>query len=376
MTRRFGKVFSALLSLALLFSFTAPCYAAGTQTVILPPDSEIYDFLVTGFEAGEAVSDLESLLGGEVTFDPKDYSADDYSQAWTADAKEFVTGTLAASAVALAEEPSQENQAKASSTAYAMKCAQWSLSKGRGTDFGNESVYLFFSHYIDRNEYFWAASDPRYLLDGPQMSEHSQYFAKWITSDDRLVYDYYMSTSSAFSAAQNLCNVANGLSSIISTGVSLSRITSDIRMIQQSFSSTGIFLSGLDAGLTSVDVFHDMVNIVKNIRTSLITNPEKKLSLIYQQYIEDATLLQDYDAVVRETFIRTAISVVGAFILGCVTGGASIAVEAALKSAIIDMTIDAYFNLFQYAAWVSMRSSFHGRHAERYGDYLKDYIYG
>lgn len=370
------KALSAMVSLALLVSFTAPCYAAGTQTVILPPDDDVYNLLVTGLEAGEAISDLESLLGNEIAFDPKDYNAEDYSQDWTADAMSFVTDTLAASAVPFAEEPSQETQAKASSIAYAMKCAQWSVNKGRGTDFGDESVYMFFSHYIDRNEYFWAASNPQYLMDGPQMSENSQYFAKWITNDDRLAYDFYMNKSGVFSAAQSICDIALSLSSIISSGGSLANITSDIEMVKKSFSSTGIFLTGLDAKLAGVDVFNDLTNIVTNIRTTLTTNPEEKLSLIYQQYIEDATLLQDYGTVARESLIRTSISLVGAFILGCVTGGGGIAVEAAVNSALIGMTLDTYFNLFQYASWVSMRSTFHARHAGRYGDYLKDYIYG
>lgn len=367
MNKIVGSCGSVLMSISLIFSQTLPIYAdineSGSVTL-----QQIQDLLASGFEAADIMKEIEMLSGNQISFNIDKVDSANYSDEWLEDARNFIELNAVNSTVEYSDyNSSTTNSAKATSIAYAMKCAQWSIEKGRGVNFENESAYMFISHYIDRADYYWSNGDSSYLLDGESMSEHDQYFAKWLTQDDRVVYNTYMSQGQLNSNFKKLKNTYLGLKTIFQEPKIYAETRANMESMKTAMLISKAEFLVLEPGLIIDDGWKDVVYIVETIQNMKNHDAKTKLSLLYQTFIEDNNLLINYDAPTRDSIIKNSVSMVGGFILGGVAGGIT-----GIGTNIISLTIDAYMDFVSTAAYAAMRYSFHARQAQRMEDYIYD----
>lgn len=371
------KVYSKFVALCLSFIMVAmyPAFALAEDNTQQLVDQARYDLLIAGLEAGDAIKEMESFLGEGVSFNLAEYNENNYNAEWIDDAKQFIATALATTSdlatpniVFQSGSASLENHAIATSLFYAGTCAEWSINRGRGTNLGDEFVYMFLSHYVDRAEFYGNNWNTMYLLDGPQLSEHPQILAKWITSEDKDVYDVYLQQSGNISRFGKYSSIFTGILSLGDNIITISNITKDMQQLNNTFTSVKAFVLGADSALTSHDVVSDF-SFAKQIADNYMQqNPEKKLSVVYDQLIKDDSLFRNYNTTFRENLLKNVLCLAGSLIIDGIAGGFSF-----LVSGILNCTIDNYMNLFQLTAWAAMRYSIHGRFAGRMYDYL---VYG
>lgn len=257
---------------------------------------------------------------------------------------------------------SEESHAKATSMTYALECAAWSLNKGRGTNFSDEATYMFISHYIDRPEYYWSNNNNAFLLDGLTLSEDSQYYAKWITDDDRAAYRIYMNNGKISTVFETVRTVYSGCQTLIGNTNILRNITMDINSMKKTLNLAKVTYITYD----NIMALQDSRESVKTVYTALKSSPTK-LSVLYEQLIEDDNIFRNADQTIRNQLISNTLSMFGGFLLGGVIG-----VLDSLRSGLLNCVIDYYIDLIDLAAYASMRYSFHGRLANRTYDYIMD----
>lgn len=367
MNRIVSSSSSILICITLISSQTLPVYADIKESDNVT-FQEVQDLLASGFEAADIMKDIETLSENQISFNIEDINSTDYSNEWLEDARNFIELNAANSVYTLSDyESSPASNAKATSITYAMKCAQWSIDKGRGTNFENESVYMFISHYIDRADYYWSKGDYSYLLDGESMSEHDQYFAKWLTSDDRVVYNTYMSQGQLNSNFKKMKDTYLGLSTILQDRKIYVETRANMDSMKTAMLIAKAHFLVIEPGLAVQDGWKDVIYIAETIKNMKNHDAETKLSLLYQTFIEDSNLFRNFDTPTRESVIRDSVSMAGGFVLGGVAGGVT-----GIGTNIISLSIDAYMDLVSTAAYAAMRYSFHARQAQRMEDYIYD----
>ncbi len=357
------------LSIALICSVSA--YASGTSGLSASDSTELRDFLVSGMVAAEAVSEFEKETN--IKFDIADYSNLDFSGEKRDDTESFLIDYLSSSGSTISNLSKSEEvslaEAKATSVAYAIECAQWSISQNRATDIVSEAEYMFISHYVDRKDYFWNQGDPSLLLDGEARSEAENVLAKWITNYDRQAYNTYMDSTKVSSALQRVGNIALGATSLKADYDDLSQAVGDVTLAGRAFSVAKINLLELDSALTTVDVLSDARWLITQITADFSSDPTESLDVLFQRYMEDGNILTSYGSVDKKALIQNSIALVGGYAMGGCSGAANSALGI-LKSAVIGFTIEAYTDFFNYVAWLALQYGYSGRYAMRLSDYL------
>lgn len=147
-------------------------------------------------------------------------------------------------------------ESKGNAMDYAYKMAQWSINDlGWPADAINqEAVYMYLSHYIDRQGTFWDTMDPARLNDGPSVSDDG-YFAKYITDYDREAFDIYMTKLEWISGNYNMSNAFISLGSLYAT-------SHDVANTIENFTSR--------FGSVAVDVMRSFLNIATIVNDSRI----------------------------------------------------------------------------------------------------------
>ena len=101
------------------------------------------------------------------------------------------------------------------------------------------------------------------------------------------------------------------------------------------------------------------------VDTVAANDAQSSLEYMYDQFIDDDGLFHISDVTVRKQFVDNTVSLIANMIIAEVTGGGSL-----VSDVVSSFQYDTYMNLFNLAAYVNMRSSFHGREAQRYYDFL------
>lgn len=324
-----------------------------------------YNMVYSGLVANHCISDLTGFFDDEVSFEfssscVAEYDDDD----WIEDAIDFMEYDLTINQSGSSNLFNEET-AKASAIAYSMECANWSVSSGRGTDFEDECIYMFLSHYVDRSDYYWANQDYSYLNDGPSMSDNTSYFSRWIVDDDRTVYDTYLGNNAVIGASNSVRAVFEGLTTVYNGTCDDIEITTAFERASNSAQNLYIIA---DSYLVTDSMVEDFSSGVSYIVDTFSSNDaETSLEYMYDQFIEDDGLFHISNDTVREQFISNTVSLVANIIISEALGG------SLASDLISDFQYDAYMDIFSLAVYVNMRSSFHGREAQRYYDYLMNW---
>ncbi len=368
------KKFKRFISLCLIFcaacTYSVPAFASEPIHMRAADNTVLHDFLVSGLVAAEAVSEFEKTT--QTKFDTEDYSNLNITDEWKADTETFLKNYLASSntytsalsqykTVSLAE-------AKATSIAYSIDCAEWSISQNRAADIATEAEYMFISHYVDRKDYFWNQGDPALLLDGEQRSGPNGVLAKWITNSDRQSYNAYMDSTKVSSSIQRIGNIALGYNSLKGNYQTLVEAQEDLALAGDVFSTATTELILLDSQLTGIDVLEDSYWLVNQINSEFSKDPNVRLDTLFQRYMEDESIFLNYGEVEKKDLIQNSIAVVSSYALGGCAGVVE-SVLGNLKSTMIGFTVETYTDFFNYVAWLALQYGYSGRYAMRFADY-------
>lgn len=333
-------------------------------------DQVFSDFLVSAFEAGESISKLEKTYGEEVSFNFNDLDTSNLSVEWQSDAQDFIDDYLITKSSVLSQSDTVSlNEAKAIAISQAIKSAEWSVGQGRASDVAIESQYMFLSHYVDRNDYWWNDGNIDYLLDGELQAGENGMLAKWITDTDRSSYDSYLKQSSSAKVAEKMVDIATGFLSLKSSGDLVMEAATDMNRMKQASDALGMVLLEADVPLEGIDIVKDSAWLINDVQKRALEDPKQKLSILFDQYMEDENIFKDYDVDLKAEVVKASLTGVGSFLLAGMTGGGSL-VFAALKSAAIDFTVEALTDFFNYVSWLALRYSYSSRYALRLSDYL------
>lgn len=354
----------------IMCSTAAPTFASESTQGRASNSTEVHDFLVSGLAAAEAVSEFEDTT--KTKFSVEDFSNLNITDDWEADAEAFLNDYLASRSIYRIETLAQDEElqeAKATSIAYSIDCAEWSIEQNRAKDIAKEAGYMFISHYVDRKDYFWNQGKAALLLDGEQRSGPDGALARWLTASDRQAYDTYMSSTKVSSSIQKVGSLASGISSLKGNYETLTEGYEHFVLTRNVFSTAlAELLNGFDASLNKEDLCEDSKWMVNQIISKCSENPNVRLNVLVQQYMEDDTILLNYGEVDKEKLIQNSAVVVCSYILGGCAGVAG-SVLGTLTSTMISFTIETYTDFFNYVAWLSLQYGYSGRYALRFSDY-------
>ena len=359
---RSKTLLGVVLCMSLIFTQVVSVSASMTD-----PQKRVYEVFLAGINAADSLHQLEEYFDNDYNFIPSTLNTFNYDTEWIEEARNFIDANLDANANAISaingDAPSISSaEAHATALSYATVCADWSIKKGRGSDWDKECVYMYLSHYVDRAEYYFNNGNLNYLLDGENMSENTSYFSKWITNEDRSVYNTYLAKVNALNAADNLLQMFMAAYGIYSNATDYVSITKDFERVKGA--ATLIKLTAIEtSAVISIDDFFAAFKEIQEyvLDDNAHTRPED----LYKLFVEDGDLLHNVNKSMKENIINNMMCLAFSIISGGVTGGL-----VQLGSYLLQFTADEYMSIFNFAAYVSMRQSFHIREASRYYDYL------
>ncbi len=376
----FKKVLSICLSLAIVFTFTGTSVlaaadsadytaAANNLSVLNDEYLSIRDYIANSIMLSDTITEFENEHEVSFNFKPQDITSDiiNVNSEWLSDANSFLdsynsTGVSRNAEIA-SSQPSSKQSAKSDAIMYSIDRAAFSILRNPSLDFGKETQYMFISHYIDRYEYYWSTEDERYLLDGPSMSGENGYLADWITPSDRQAYDAYMRFSDVNASLQHVGNIGSTIYYNRDIGNQISTGIEAIKKANRTITTaSGLVLQ--DSLYSIGEIFvNDIAPLADQIHENL-QNSAPKLSDMYDSFMQDEEFLSLYSEPDKAAIVRTSLCIVGAFIIGGPSGAVSAALSA-LSEAALNLTVNNYNDLFNYAAWAALRYGFSGRYAGR-----------
>jgi len=357
-------------------------YVAVTDNLSVSDDvySSIRDYISNAIMLSDTITEFENEYEVSFDFKPQDITSDiiNVSSEWLSDANSFLDSynstAVSRNAKIASSQPDSGQSAKADAIMYSVDRAAFSILRNPTLDFGKETQYMFISHYIDRNDYYWSTEDERLLLDGPSMSGENGFLADWITPSDRQTYELYMAYSNINTALQHVGNIGISIYSYGGTGDDISIGIEAIKKADRTMTvASGLVLQ--DTVISVTELFNnDIIPLAGQVKDILIQDSALKLSEIYDDFMEDEGLLSLYSGPDKAAIVSTSLAIVGAFILGG-PANAAIATIKTLAIGSLSLTHNTYSNFFNYAAWVTLRYGFSGRYAGRVWYYLTGVVY-
>ncbi len=358
-----GKAFlGVVLCISLIFSQVVPVSAAMTDS-----QKRVYEVFLAGINAADSLHQVEEYFGNDYSLVPSTLDTFSYDTEWIEEARNFIDANLNANANVLTEtydDTSSISAAEAHATAlsYATVCADWSIKKRRGSDWDKECVYMYLSHYVDRAEYYFNNGNLDYLLDGDKMSENTSYFSLWITNEDRSVYNTYLAKVNALNAADNLVHMFAAAQGIYSNATDFVSIRKDFDRIKGTAALAKYAAADVSAVINKDELFSALKEIQEYI---LDDNAHTRPEDLYKLFVENGDLLHNVDKTMKADILKNLVCLTLSVIAGGMSGGL-----VQLGSYLLQFNADEYMSIFNFAAYVSMRQSFHSREASRYYDFL------
>lgn len=333
-------------------------------------EQEFENFLVTAFDAGDSLQRLEEISEGQIKVDGKTLNTDGITDEWRQDAQAFIDEYLDSQPQVQTRSAEQAiNQAKGGAVSYAIEMARWSVSQGRASDLAKEAEYMFLSHYVDRNDYFWSDNNVSFLNDGAKQSDGDGKLARWLTSEDRNAYNSYLLQSTVISVGEKFATIITGA---ISAGQNVKDIYDaaiDVKRMKGASEAVGAWLVEADTTLEGVEVAKDIGWIADQAIQRYSEDPTLRLSALYTLFMEDENILKNYDVKERENTLKSGLSYTGSLLLAGAQGSKSVVTGAFIWAA-IDFGVEFISDFFSYLSWLALRYSSSGRYAMRLNDYL------
>lgn len=359
---RSKTLLGVVLCMSLMFTQVVSVSASMTD-----PQKRVYEVFLAGINAADSLHQLEEYFDNDYNFIPSTLNTFNYDTEWIEEARYFIDANLDANANAISaindDAPSISSaEAHATALSYATVCANWSLEKGRGSDWDKECVYMYLSHYVDRAEYYFNNGNLNYLLDGEDMSENTSYFSKWITNEDRSVYNTYLSKINALNAADDLTHMFAAAYGIYSNKTDFVNIRKDFERVK--VAANLIKYTAVD--VSAVINTYDLLSAFNKIQEYVLDdNAHTRPEDLYKLFVEDGDLLHNVDKAMKADILKNMLCLSLSIIAGGMSGGL-----IQLGIYLLQFTADEYMSIFNFAAYVSMRQSFHVREASRYYDFL------
>lgn len=124
----------------------------------------------------------------------------------------------------------------------------------------------------------------------------------------------------------------------------------------------------MDLLVEGTSVFSDSESIIQNYYNLASTDPALRLESLYQYYMNDSSLFNNYSNSQKDTLVKSSLSIAGAYLIGGCEIASNVAIGN-LKTAAIGFTIQTYTDFFNYVNWLALRYGYSGRFAMRFMDY-------
>lgn len=199
---------------------------------------------------------------------------------------------------------------------------------------------MYLSHYVD-------VSDPS-AITPVDYNSHDGYFSAWITNDDRITYDTYMSKGSAINTSRNLKNVASGVISIYSNNTNYQEIFDALKEQKN----------------ISKKLYGDLIPVVGDVATLKELIPNIFELLNQSETAEDYIIalnndlgLENYDINISSKIIKATITGTLAYL----TGGVSVVLFPVFASLsgdavgeLTSISFNMYKDFYDYVNWLSL----------------------
>lgn len=356
-TRRAGLAAGVVMALTL--TTAGPVTAAPATT---PPQDRagagpvdhalVSETLATAWEAAEAL-DRIGLTADDLALPERD--DDLYAEVaaglavWLDD-----QGTAVAEVPVGAREqrsaPARATDEKARETgerlAYSWYIAEVNAARDRRAGpLESETVYMYLSHYVDT---------PRGVYPGLDAhSNHDQYYAAWISDDDRRVYDQFLATNSTLAGGNALVESAKALVGM--KGVVSGETLRNVQGLRDAFAAA------YDANAARVDVL-DAMDAWRIYLGSTADAPELVVQSLVEGRLSGDRLADDHR--------KAALGILNAGVAAVVLGGGGVAILGAAALGAAHMAYLSVDSLAHQANYAGMIASNRGRVAERMWRFL------
>lgn len=391
-------ILSFLTLFAMLWNSSAGAYAFGMEQMEYeslaeaPPNEEEVDALLDAYltdmiELNDEIDRLEKDFGISLNVKPTDLIATGItpSEAQIEEARAFLSdyirdygaGGVEMMSSQYADAANSEQSAKAKALMYAFQKARESVAKDPSLNIEDEARYMFLSHFVDRNDYYWRDGDINHLLDGSVMSGVDGYLAEYLTDTDRRVYTTYMNIADGTEVIGSFAKIAfelykrNNWGLIASAREGLAKVREYIRESKEFYKGVDIAIYTMLTGVSARDSVVEIRNVASTFRARWEEHPEESLNEMYNYYMSDERFLAQYETIDRGFIGRTAFALLLSGILAGPAGAGAVAlatggvITSNFLSLGFQFTVDLYGNFFQRTAWLFMRYGFSGRYAER-----------
>lgn len=253
--------------------------------------------------------------------------------------------------------------AKTSAITYSMQIAEVSIKRNRlsGDAISKEAQYMFLSHYVDRQSYYWGDKDSNKLLDGPTMSGINGLLAGWITDNDRLVYDSYIKITDGIETMGMIFNTFRELDydNLTTIGNYANKINETNSKLEKAKYVFDYYQSCYD----------DTTTITDDIIPLFCEELEFQLSLDNDKNAIDESvkaIADKYYYTVEDIEPEDVVGAIMDFVITIVTPGG---VQGFLIDELVSFGVDSTSDLFDYVAWIGMIQSLNGRRSARLFEY-------
>ncbi|NHT16919.1 hypothetical protein [Cellulomonas sp. IC4_254] len=242
---------------------------------------------------------------------------------------------------------SEEDDLTRQRLAYALHIAEVNAKRDRRAGpIEREVVYMYLSHYVDT---------PRGTLPGLDAhSDYHQYYAAWISDDDRMVYDRFLATNATLEGGNALVDSAKalaGLRDVVSV-VTRDGLRDLARVAENAYDVVDVLSGDLTDAMEAWTIYLG----------STSDDPERVVRALVAGDLSGDKL----EAKQREL----ALDVLRAVVVGAAFGGGPVAFLGAVALGVAEMTYLSVRSFTQRANYASMIASNHGRVAERMWRYL------
>lgn len=369
LTRR-SLIKSSAIGLGAAILGSTPSIALADEE--LCSDEDRLSLLASSLKAGSSASKLKNESGGVISVDFSNLPQSTFTSEWADASLDCIESLLAAIPQALSDsDDDQLCDAQASAIAYAVDRARWSVDKGRASNLGSETVYMYLSHFIDVGDNYWTAGNASYLTSGPSRSDVQPYYAQWLQATDRSSYSTYLRATTGTAKIGEIANVADGiLSGVDFLKNDALRAARSLYMARDANELGRGALGAMAEEHQLEDASDDLMGLIGSFVDMARTSSDVQMEYLVDSFRGKTGLEDKYSDITLNLAEGAAIAIGGTYFLGGgLVGVLGTAAASAVSSAAI---LSAYMasDFFSRTAWLVLRYGWSGRYAERLSERL------
>ncbi len=349
-TRRAGLATGVAVALAMTTAGPATATSAVDRAAADGVDHELVaETIATSWEVTDAL-DRVGLTADDLVLPERE--DDLYAEVaaglegWLAEQEPAATEPSVGAPAAQARAASEGDRLTADRLAYSWSIAEVNAARDRyAGPIESEVVYMYLSHYVDT---------PRGVYPGlGAHSDHSQYYAAWISDDDRRVYDQFLATNSSLGGGNALVESAKALVGL--KGAFSPETLANLRDLR---GALGGLYDVWDVG----NGFGETVTAWRTYLGSTSEAPDRVVQSLVDGGVTGETL--------TERQHKAAVDVLRGIVAAAALGGGAPGVLGAVALGAAEMVHISVHTLAQKAGYAGMIASNRGRVAERMWRYL------